>query len=339
MRTVLLSRLHMPRLIVLPHAVYARTDVDWMDDPHAHAVLPSSWRQQVRALDGRRPGGGVRGRVSGFSRASRRRLQRTLAAIDWRAGGPEQARFLTLTFHRVPCDWRARWLAWLACARRLGVRYIWRLEAQDRGAPHWHLMLWATDGALAALREDWTRIAADGSRAHRRYGWHVLRLDSYRRASAYLSKYLGKVGGACLIIDGARSWGTSRSLPVATPRCATLDQRQYVQVARTARRLARARRRERRPRAMWWRRSTWLYLPADASLRLLEWVGGVSLGVDECMSTDMMARAGVCTVRPPPMESALTARHPAKVDDGQEAPSGQLSLSLDARRTESVWYL
>ena len=84
-----------------------------------------------------------RGIVRGFSHGSRSRLMKLFAAADIdRLPAPL---FITLTY---PDTWVADWRQWKANLRdfldalesKLGqVSMIWKMELQERGAPHFHL--------------------------------------------------------------------------------------------------------------------------------------------------------------------------------------------------------
>jgi hypothetical protein len=189
----------------------------------------------------------VRGRVTSFSAASRRRLRRKLSTLRWSQLPP--ARFVTLTLHRVPDDWHRRFSVWLQWLRDNGARYLWRLEAQQRGAPHWHLIVWCDDATAAGMRAAWHRTAAAGSRAHHRYGLRVDRLDSYRAVACYVSKYVAKAAGPLPdTFRGHRHWGASRNLPCRAIAEAEISERQYFQLRRIMRGLMRARNRNVRHR-------------------------------------------------------------------------------------------
>ena len=86
------------------------------------------------------PIGGPRGVVNGFSAASRRRLIRKLARLR-----PDQTVFLTLTYPARFPDAKEAKTHLRAMLERLRRRFpkmsaIWRLEFQQRGAPHFHLL-------------------------------------------------------------------------------------------------------------------------------------------------------------------------------------------------------
>ncbi len=109
-----------------------------------------------------RRGGGVRDRVRGFSRASRRNLLRRLASIDrttFRAFGG-RVLFVTLTYPHVwpedPKDCKGHLKAFRKpLQRRYGpFAAFWRLGIQRRGAWHFHLLLFVGQsfGPLKGLR-------------------------------------------------------------------------------------------------------------------------------------------------------------------------------------------
>lgn len=236
---------------------------------HENALLvtnpePPSWPQN--------PGPPPRrGRIVSFSDASRRRLRRLLSVLRWSELG--ECHFITLTFHRVPEDWHRRFSVWLHARRRAGARYIWRLEPQRRGAPHWHVIIWTPAAALAEAREHWHELAACGSRRHRDYGWHVTRIESYRQAAAYVSKYVAKVDLVeHAILAGHRVWGASRDLPTAPHLEAPVTAAQYYALRRIVKRLYRARSRERRARTPS-PLHLHVFLPGPAAVRLADWLG------------------------------------------------------------------
>jgi hypothetical protein len=94
--------------------------------------------------DGER-GGGVRSAIGGFSYQSHKRLLLFLNSIAQVCTLPL---FLTLTYPAQwssdPREWKrhlknfAQWMS----NRFPGASYVWKLEPQERGAPHFHLMLW-----------------------------------------------------------------------------------------------------------------------------------------------------------------------------------------------------
>ncbi len=91
--------------------------------------------------------GSTRGEIKGWSKASRRRLRHVLLTST----GPEGTKpfGLTFTIPGVPAlspgESKIVWGNFCREVERLGLVMIWRLEVQERGALHWHAVLWAED--------------------------------------------------------------------------------------------------------------------------------------------------------------------------------------------------
>ena len=163
---------------------------------------------------------GLRGEVLGFSRRSRSRLMQHMASLP--RANLVMPWFVTLTY---PASWPADPLVWLAHRRAFLKRIyaefgdcavIWRLEPQQRGAPHFHLMVF-TDAALALPQEGterlnwstlsrwWYDIAGSADPWHLIHGVRdVQRVRSWNGVMSYASKYLCK--GSDIRLPG-RQWG------------------------------------------------------------------------------------------------------------------------------------
>lgn len=149
---------------------------------------------------GRTGGGGLRGHVTGFSKASRRRLQKLLASVD--QDRIEIPLFVTLTYPAAyPADPAVANSHLRAFRERLTRRYgkaacIWRKEYQRRGAPHYHLLLFL-DQPPEELRgwvsRAWYEVVGSGDERHLRAGTQVVHVKSWRGARGYAAKYLGKL--------------------------------------------------------------------------------------------------------------------------------------------------
>lgn len=156
---------------------------------------------------------GLRGKVSTFSAASRKRLRDTCHQVR-RDSLPI---FVTLTYPgEFPTDskvWKrhldnfSRALAHIGKGR---IGAIWKLEPQKRGAPHFHLLVWGVRN-LKRFRQwlalVWYRIVGSGDERHLRVGTQAAQVRSQRGVVSYATKYMGK------LIDGdgwdnpGRFWG------------------------------------------------------------------------------------------------------------------------------------
>lgn len=140
-----------------------------------------------------RPPDRVRGKVAGFSAAARLRLIRKMARVN-----ASEGIFLTLTFpERYPDAPEAKnrlRAFWERCRRRWPhVSAIWRMEAQERGAPHFHILLFNIPFMpIEKIREWWEEINADlmdGDPIQ----IDIKKLRNARRVMAYVSKYSAKL--------------------------------------------------------------------------------------------------------------------------------------------------
>ena len=149
------------------------------------------------------PKGGIRGKVKGFSFASRRRLMYTIARIKIDAELPA---FITLTYpNKFPSPIESKKHLDIFIKRLLRVfpeiGFIWKLEPQERGAPHYHLLAWgvSADKLFLFIPEAWHDIAGDGDRNHLLFHLGLLKNEpcvnqvrSRNGVMRYASKYLGK---------------------------------------------------------------------------------------------------------------------------------------------------
>lgn len=188
----------------------------------------------------RRPGGGTRAEIEGFSRASRRRMMLLLASLRM----DELPLFVTLTypgtFSEDPLSWKANLEAfrtWLV-SHHPQASAVWKLEPQKRMAPHFHLLIWGVDFLPAeVLAAAWYRIVGSGDRRHLLAGTEVRRVYSANGVKAYAAKaYMGKE------FDGfqgvGRFWGVmnKRALPMAKKESASVEVWVATVLARTGRR-------------------------------------------------------------------------------------------------------
>ena len=164
----------------------------------------------------RKPPGGLRGKVRGFSAASRLRMMRLIHTVERAATMPH---FVTLTFPdffptvgeaKRQLDtlfkrWKRRWP---------GTAALWRLERVDRKsgtmrgqiAPHFHLLVWGKFDVEKA-KSDWWEVCGKSDYAHFKHGADGAQLmGEWKMAAAYCAKYCAKADDA----DGdeaGRIWG------------------------------------------------------------------------------------------------------------------------------------
>jgi hypothetical protein len=112
--------------------------------------------------------------------------------------------FLTLTY---PSFWERDFTVWKDhfdrfCHDYMEDRYpsscvIWKIEPQERGAPHYHCLVFGAEGMDTPegkrwLSESWYRIVGSGDERHLRAGTRVEMCKSVDILRRYLFKYVGK---------------------------------------------------------------------------------------------------------------------------------------------------
>lgn len=164
------------------------------------------------------------GDIKAFSKKARLRLMKKLFRFDFKS--KNDLYFVTLTYPGRYPEERETYKNDLdvfrkRLKRKFGeISYIWRLEAQKRGAPHYHFILYFEDDkpSLEKLKkwvsQNWyqvvQRLWEEKDEKHLRAGTNCKKVNNFRHAIAYVSKYMAKVEQDKLI-DQGRYWGASRN--------------------------------------------------------------------------------------------------------------------------------
>lgn len=171
-------------------------------------------------------GGGRRGCINGFSRGSRRRLMQKIACIRRDAELPV---FVTLTYpQNFPSPGESKRHLDIFIKRLLRafpeVGFIWKLEPQERGAPHYHFLMWGVEvmNLFDFVVKAWFDIAGNGDENHFKFHYGLLhdskpcveRVRSFRGVWSYASKYLGKTFD---VAEWGEKW-TGRFWAVVNPQ-------------------------------------------------------------------------------------------------------------------------
>ncbi len=163
------------------------------------------------------------GDIKTFSPKARLRMLKKLNMVDFNSG--RKPFFITLTYPgRYPTK-RERYKRDIdvflkRMKREFGeISYMWRLEAQKRGAPHYHLIVYTSKDKMVEYTRKWIsfawyEIVQTGwevkMEEHLRVGTNVQVLNSIKMATIYVSKYMSKEQEDKLI-DQGRYWATSRN--------------------------------------------------------------------------------------------------------------------------------
>jgi hypothetical protein len=165
--------------------------------------------------------GGIRGKIKGFSKVSRRNLLRRLASINRGAFRASKRRLVcvTLTYpHIFPEDAGLCKGNLKALRKRLHRKYgafaaFWRMGIQKRGAFHFHLLLFvepslvSVRGLRSFVTASWYEICGEVSEGHLRAGTHTEVGRSWKQATSYAERYLAKEEESPADLETGRIWG------------------------------------------------------------------------------------------------------------------------------------
>lgn len=204
--------------------------------------------------------GGIRGKIKGLSKNSRRRLMQKMAKVD----KEELPLFVTLTFpdqfyndrldvkevKRILKRFRSR-----LERRYSGVGGFWKMETASRKSGmyvgevfiHFHLLLWGVKDVISFrswVARSWYEVCGELSEAHLLAGTSVEKVRSYKGAMFYASKYIAKEGQ--YDFETGRVWGeiAIENIPFVRSITVRLTEREAVCMLRYMRRFARMRGRD-----------------------------------------------------------------------------------------------
>jgi hypothetical protein len=161
------------------------------------------------------------GDITGFSRKSRLRLLKKVNRVDHE--NKSDPYFVTLTYpEKYPVkreEYKSDLETFLKRLKRAAgdLEYLWRLEAQKRGAPHYHLLLYIERDINLSLfqewvSENWYEVAQRNwdlkDEKHLEAGTNCKKIEDFRQVSYYVSKYMAKEDDEKLK-DQGRYWAAS----------------------------------------------------------------------------------------------------------------------------------
>jgi hypothetical protein len=208
------------------------------------------------------------------------------SAID-RQGTRTRPQFITLTYPAVWPDNAAR------VKRDLDVFFkafrrayplaciIWRVETQQRGAPHLHFLCFGVRYVPASwLAALWYRVVGSDDPRHLAAGTEVRAVRSWDGVLHYVGKYLAKasegtpVDGDGVVVELGRVWGVlgRDNLPLHYLR-ASISEAEFIAIRRLLRRFTQARSRGLRYRYKGRTAGTWVIMRAATGKRVLSPVG------------------------------------------------------------------
>ena len=162
--------------------------------------------------------------IQSFSKNSRSRLIKLFAQTSFRAYS--KMYFITLTYHDdFPQEFKAFKIQldrFLKMLRRLdaNLAWIWRLEFQERGAPHYHLILfWHKNSSKLSestlrkwISEAWLKHKSCRCEDCQRYSVKLNEMDTFKKGFNYVCKYSAKIDLNSKPVSSGRIWGYSNNL-------------------------------------------------------------------------------------------------------------------------------
>jgi hypothetical protein len=208
-------------------------------------------------LENKLIGGGRRGKIEKFTPESKLRLLKRIGTVSKKY----LPHFLTLTYPAdYPHNMKVVSRHFDTFCKRIAREFpayglIWKKEAQKRGAPHFHCMVWGLMGyddeyLVEWFSKNWYEVVNSGDIKH--YLWHkgelgngnkpcIEAVRSWRGVWSYTAKYLGKIENCDEWEEPGRFWGVRGRLPVAPMVWMSLTDRQACYMLRLLRRACRLR--------------------------------------------------------------------------------------------------
>lgn len=151
--------------------------------------------------------------------------------------------FVTLTYPKDYPDSRDSKRHLQAFIKRLKRRwpefgYIWKLELQKRGAPHYHIFMWGVPRAKAYLimSQCWYEVVGSNDPWHAVRGVKIEEIKSYKGVKSYASKYIAKRDEQEVPEGLGRTWGYGGKIPLSEKEEYVITPQQAAMVLRYLRR-------------------------------------------------------------------------------------------------------
>ena len=185
-----------------------------------------------------------RNEITRFTKKSRKRLFNNILKLEKRIG----YFFVTLTY---PSEYSKDCKVWhhqldrLYCSLRYHypkMGFLWKLEFQQRGAPHFHLLLFEPSNPpekelYSLINRFWYNIVAQKSKAFRYYGTDVKAVKDIKTSGFYLAMYQTKDSYIPLDLKIGRIWGIkgAKNMPNKEQSSKMIDNTTYKILKRIVR--------------------------------------------------------------------------------------------------------
>jgi hypothetical protein len=162
--------------------------------------------------------------IKNFSQKSRQRLFQKFNKIRYSDYGIPL--FLSLTWHYDSPDNKKSIKLFLRNFLKRIFRelpkfhYIWKFEYQQRGTPHFHIILfpldkkniWNVEEVKKIVRKHWLQLKQCNCSACKQYSTHVVNCETIKKSLSYIAKEIAKVQDTYEAHDLGRIWGCSTNL-------------------------------------------------------------------------------------------------------------------------------
>ena len=225
-----------------------------------------------------------REKVKTFSRKSRRNLFKYILKLENREG----FYFITLTY---PSEYNENYETWKKQLHQLysslkyhypEMGFLWKLEFQKRGAPHFHLLAFVPttppiQEIKKLIKDTWYRIVSIKSKGFRHWGTDVKEVKDIRSSGFYLAMYQCKDQNHRTDIQTGRIWGIygRKMMPMSEQGTEQLTEYNYKLLKRICRRWV-AKQPNSRGYANYLKArvgSFQIFMPNHEQVRLLNWIG------------------------------------------------------------------
>ena len=178
-------------------------------NPHSHVRVTLTYQGQYVNVKKHKnedaqisSGGGKRGIVTHFTRDSRKRMIDQCAKLDRQKieSAFERPLFITLTYVKNMRNGKEAKRHLEMFAKRLkrirkNMSFIWRMEYQQRGSIHFHLMVFGlgfqpihTKNGVTGLQDHWSQVTGENSKN----SLDVEKIKSVNGVVYYVAKYMAK---------------------------------------------------------------------------------------------------------------------------------------------------